>query len=169
MREVLFKTLHGSRLYNLHHEASDYDYFTVVTKAPYHRKKYAKQSIMDGQDSVVVDLGAFIVGCQKGVPQYLEALFSPVASVDTLDSMRYAYRAGTQVYDTYLRTIKALALEDTYKTKRHALRLAANLRDLRGSGRFSPVLRDREVVLFSSLAELDCEDVYALSKQIAWS
>lgn len=168
-RSILFKTIHGSRLYGLHRPDSDYDYFTVVAKAPYRRKRYAKQSIIDGEDSVVVDLGTFIVGCQKGVPQYLEALFSPVPEVDKLGAMRYAYRTGSnQVWETYLRTIKALALDDTFKSKRHALRLASNLFHLREYGRFNPVLNETQVVVYSGFAQRDSgEDVYELAKMMA--
>lgn len=171
MRQVLFKTVHGSHLYGLAHAGSDEDYFVVIAKESSHRRKrYATQNIVNGVDTTTVDLGTFLVGCQKGVPQYLEAMMSQVPEVDLIAPLRAGFVASSGVYDTYLRTMKSLALQDTFKEKRHALRLAINMRDLRLSGRFNPRLGPHAVAAATAMAEhCDGEFVYETAKRIAWS
>lgn len=170
MRTVLFKTIHGSHLYGLSHADSDQDWFVVVTKEPYRRIRYAKQSIVDDLDTTTVDLGTFMEGCRKGVPQYLEAMMSQSPTVDLLGPLRAGYRASTGVYDTYLRTIKSMALEDNFKQKRHALRLAINLNEICATGRFNPRLAVWQVSAINSYANnLDNEDLYRKALQIAWA
>lgn len=139
----LLKTLHGSRLYGLSTPESDFDWFTVVSKVRTNRRKYAKQTLKGSQDNNVVDLSTFMLGCEKGVPQYLEAMFSPLDTVNGLP-FRSSYRAGTEALNTYLRTMKSFCMADTYKTRRHAVRLAFNLRDLARYGRFNPVLTSEQ-------------------------
>lgn len=170
--ETLFKTIHGSRLYGLAHADSDYDYFTVVAKPAKNRKaRLATHSIVDGLDSNVLDLGTFLDGCVKGVPQYLEAMFSPSPEIDKIAALRAGYRVGTSVYSRYLSTIKTFAFNEKYpyKCKRHALRLALNMRDMRAAGRFNPTLDRVQVALVSSLAELDAANVYNDALAIAWA
>lgn len=169
--EILFKTIHGSRLYNLHHADSDYDYFTVIDKVKTKRAKYARQTIVDGLDSNVVDFGTFMNGCARGVPQYLEAMFSPKPEIDKISSLRAGYRVGShEAIDRYLRTIKSFAMseKDAYKRKRHALRLALNLHDIRDRGYFNPTLSAVDVELISTLANLTAEQVYNDALAIAW-
>lgn len=165
---VLFKTIHGSRLYGLHHADSDYDYYTVVDKVKTAKARYSTQTIVDSQDSLVIDFGTWVDLCTKGVPQALEAMFSPVPEVDDIADFRRGFRVGTQVYDTYLRTIKSFALAEGYKRKRHALRLALNMAELGRSGRFNPRLSDEDVKYISAMAHKSHEDVYGLAKCIAW-
>lgn len=169
--DVLFKTVHGSRLYNLAKPGSDYDYFTVIDKpAGNRRAKYARQSIVDSEDSLVVDFGTFMEGCVKGVPQFCEAMMSNMAEIDRIAALRAGYRFGSGVFDTYLRTIKSFTFseKDAYKRKRHALRLALNMHDIRRSGRFNPTLTAVQVELISTLAELSAEYVYNDALAIAW-
>lgn len=168
MREVLFKTIHGSHLYGLATPTSDIDYFTVVTKAPNKRKKYAKQSIVGSTDSNIVDLSTFMVGLEKGVPQYWEAAFSQVAEVNRIEDFLNGLRAGTRVLETYYRTIKSFALAEGYKTKRHALRLAFNARDIGRYGRFNPTLDEDTRRYISYMAHKSHEDVYGLAMCWAW-
>lgn len=175
MREVLFKTQHGSRLYGLAHAGSDDDYFTVVTKAGntsnHTRKKYAKQSIVNGVDSNVVDLGTFMVGCYMGVPQYLEAMFSDMTiGEDRIADLRRSFRASNDSYERYYRTIKSFALseDDGIKKRRHALRLALNLRDIGRYGRFNPTLSLEDKEYITAMAHKSHDDVYGLALCIAW-
>lgn len=173
MREVLFNTVHGSRLYGLAHAQSDVDYFTVVSKkggtTAHTKKRYAKQSIVEGVDSTVVDLGTFMVGCEKGVPQFLEAMFSEQSICDDkIESLRRSYRCGTGVLETYFRTMKSFALAEGYKSKRHALRLALNARDITLSGRFNPRLNDSQIEDISRGAHMHQHDVYRLAVDIVW-
>lgn len=168
--DVLFRTVHGSRLYNLHHADSDYDYYTVVDKVKTKKAKYATHKIFDGVDSVVVDFGTFMVLLDKGVPQALEACFSQQAEVDRIEAFRNGVHAGSSVWDTYLRTIKSFALQDDFKHRRHALRLALNLRDIRETGRFNPTLTDEQVVMVTELAgTLNGAAVYEEAKALVWT
>lgn len=146
-RVVLFATPHGSHLYGTAHAESDFDRFVVVTKQPYAthnaKSKYAKQTIRGGVDETVVDLTTFLNGCWKGVPQYLEAMFSPFPEMDRIAELRANYRVGTGVLSTYLRTIKSFSFDTRdggVKKRRHALRLGLNGRDILQYGRFNPRL-----------------------------
>lgn len=169
---VLFRTEHGSRLYGLSHADSDYDYYTVVDKVKTAKAHYSTHKIVDKLDSVVVDFGTFLDNCRKGVPQALEAMFASEEHVllDEIGPLRAGYRVGSdEVWDRYLRTIKSFALEDTFKHKRHALRLALNLKDLMASGRFDPTLDAVSIELVNELADkLSAEHVYNDALAIVW-
>lgn len=175
MREVLFKTVHGSRLYGLAHAGSDDDFYTVVTKEPYTGKgqgkaRYAKQTIVGDEDSMLVDLDTWVEMCKNGVPQALEAMFSQMPLVDRLGSFRNSFRCGTEVYERYFRTIKSFALaeDETIKKRRHALRLALNLNELARYGRFNPTLSADDARYITNMAHKSHEDVYGLALCIAW-
>lgn len=178
MREVLFKTVHGSRLYGLSHADSDEDFYTVVTKQStatrfgrQTRARYAKQKIDGNEDSMVVDFGTWVEMCKSGVPQALEAMFSnmPVGD-DRIADFRSGFRVGTEVYERYFRTIKSFALSEdkTIKKRRHALRLALNLRDIGRYGRFNPTLSVEDARFITNMAHKSHEDVYGLGLCIAW-
>jgi len=174
--EVLFKTVHGSRLYGLSHANSDEDFYTVVSKVKTAKAKYARQSIVDNVDSMVVDFGTWLRQCEMGVPQALEAMFSQMPLVDNIESFRLGYRCGTGVWERYLRTIKSFALNEDadeklrFKKKRHALRLAFNLNELSRYGRFNPTLDDGIAGICTIGADLmDGESVYDLAMTYVWS
>lgn len=177
-RETLFKTVHGSRLYGLAHAGSDEDFYTVVTKKQTDtrfgrqtRARYAKQKIIGNQDSMVVDFGTWVEQCRSGVPQALEAMFSemPVGE-DRIADFRTQYRVGTEVYERYLRTIKSFALaeDEGIKKRRHALRLALNMREMARTGRFNPTLSQEDARYITEYATKSHEDVYGLALCIAW-
>lgn len=166
--DVLFKTIHGSKLYGLSHENSDDDFYTVIPKVKTAKARYSKHKIVGQEDSVVVDFGTWLEQCRKGVPQALEAMFSQMPIVDNISELRSGFRVGTEVYDTYLRTIKSFALQDEFKMKRHALRLALNLRSIRKEGRFNPTLAPLQIKLVNGLATLPAERAYEWAKKIAW-
>lgn len=177
MREVLFKTVHGSRLYGLVHENSDEDFYTVVTKrnadhryGRQERARYAKQTIVGDEDTMLVDFGTWVEMCKSGVPQALEAMFSEMAVEDKIAEFREGFRAGTGVVDRYLRTIKSFAYSevDPFKRKRHALRLALNLNELLKTGRFNPTLSPVQANVISNMAHRDADEVYAIALFLAW-
>lgn len=173
MRKVLFRTVHGSHLYGLSHAGSDSDYYTVVTKKPVPtnrqvKARYAKQTIVGEDDNMVVDFGTWVEMCKTGVPQALEAMYSQMALQDDIADFRASFRVSTGVYETYMRTIKSFALQEGYKKKRHALRLALNLNELARTGRFNPTLSPEDVRYVSLYAHKGNEDVYGLAKCIAW-
>lgn len=160
--KILFQTISGSRLYGLHHAESDYDWYTVVDKVKTNKAKYSTHTIVGNRDSVVVDFGTWINLAQKGVPQALEAMFSQQAYVDELAEFRAAFRAGRQAEATYLRTMKAMSVgEDTYKQRRHVMRLGFNLHDLKAYGRFNPTLHPDDVFTINQRAgSNDMTDCY---------
>lgn len=138
---VLLATPLGPRLYGLSHAESDHDIFVVRGW----EKGRSKQSIANGIDMTIVHYDKFMRLCEKGVPQYLEAMFSPLATIDRIPFIRQTYHVGlTNVNDTYLRTIKSFWEEgveqDNFKLRRHAARLTLNLRSMHECGRFDPVL-----------------------------
>lgn len=175
-REVLFKTVHGSRLYGLSHANSDEDFYTVVTKKPYAgrgqgKARYAKQKINGDEDSMVVDFGTWVEMCRSGVPQALEAMFSDMAiGDDRIKDFRAGFRCGTEVYERYFRTIKSFALaeDEGIKKRRHALRLAINLNQMARYGRFNPTLTEDDARYITGMATKSHEDVYGLALCIAW-
>ena len=122
--KILYRTIAGSRLYGLEHADSDWDWYTVVDRVQKKKASYHSHSIVDGLDSTVVDFGTWMVDCQTGVPQALEAMFSTKPDVDELAHLRAAFKAGTK-YDVYLGIMKRMALTpkwDDYKHKRHLVR-----------------------------------------------
>lgn len=154
-RTTLFRTVHGSHLYGIAHEGSDHDTYEVVTRLPHvehngARSKYARQTIQGTEDRFVIDLSTFMAQCARGVPQALEAMFSTVPEVDSISHLRAGYRAGGEVTERYLRTMKAFYFGDA-KRVRHAARLAVNLRDLREFGRFDPTLSTNQKFLVQEL------------------
>lgn len=164
---ILFKTVHGSHLYNLAHENSDQDFYVVVDRGPMTKKyKYATQKIIDGIDTTTFDIGTWLRLCEKGVPQALEAMFSNMATVDELTALRSSYRVGfNSMRDTYVRTMENFVQAGDFKRKRHALRLWTNLGEASRHGRFNPTLSDVQVALVNSLAtRLDDDAVLRLVK-----
>lgn len=167
--KVLLKTIHGSRLYGLAHEDSDWDFYTVVEPVKKKKAKYATHRIDGALDGVVVDLGTFLGLATKGAPAALEAMFSQQAEIDEIAELRAGWKMGTdEVIDRYLRTIKSFALEDTFKHKRHALRLALNLQELMHTGRFNPTLDAMQIELVNELAKLPAKYVYNDAVALAW-
>jgi hypothetical protein len=172
--EVLFKTKHGSLLYGLAHADSDEDWFTVVTKKDgttnHTRKRYATHVIVDGQDSVVVDFGTWLVGCVSGVPQFCEAMMSQEPVVDKIAEFRANYVFGAGVYEKYMRTIKSFALseDEGIKKRRHALRLALNLQSIGRYGKFNPRLSQSDIDYITRMAHKSHEDVYGLAMCLAY-
>lgn len=175
-REVLFKTVHGSRLYGLNRAGSDEDFYTVVTKKPHvgrgqAKARYAKQTINGEEDSMVVDFGTWVEMCRSGVPQALEAMFSEMpVGIDYIADFRSSFRVSTEVYERYFSTIKSFALAEdhTIKRRRHALRLALNFNEMAWTGRFNPTLTAKDVQYITNMAAKPHRDVYELAKCIAW-
>jgi len=168
--KLLFKTPSGSRLYGLGHEDSDYDYYAVVDRVKKKKAKFSVHLIVGAVDTTTVDFGTWVNQCQAGVPLALEAMFSQQAIVDEISDFRNSFVAGTD-YSKYLGVMKAMRYEheDSFKHKRHILRLALNMKGLRERGRFNPTLNRVEIELINSLAKLPMENVYNDALALAWS
>lgn len=138
---ILFRTMHGSNLYNLAHAGSDQDYFTVIANRPRRRSRYARQSIAEGVDNLTMDLSTFMRYCDMGVHQSLEAMFSPCIEESKIEGLRRAYRINmVETRIRYMRTIKSFASHNEFKRRRHAFRLCLNLTEAMERGRFNPRL-----------------------------
>lgn len=154
--ELLLKTLHGSRLYGLSHADSDYDWFEIYGW----EKGRGRQRIAGADDRTKTTYDRFMRYCEKGVPQYLEAMFSEMAEVDNMpfDRRQYYHPGMTNVRDTYMRTIKSFWMsgteENSFKKKRHSMRLVLNLRSMMERGRFNPTLTAEEAAWVNHAAGL---------------
>lgn len=166
-KTVLFKTLHGSRLYGLANAGSDWDYYTVLDKQKNRRARYSRQTISEGLDSMVVDFGTWINMCVNGVPQALEAMFSDHVVFDDIEDFRKSFYVSTGASERYLRTITSFCMTQDPKRKRHGLRLALNMYDFTRAGRFNPTLSPNEVDYVTEQSKKDCDAVYAIAMNIA--
>lgn len=133
---VVLTTVHGSNLYGLNHATSDFDTYEVVLTG------CTKQRVVGRFDLATVTLRDYLKQVEKGVPQALEALFSPVKVVEPewaayFASLRPDYYSTV---DTYQRTIRNFLEGGTVKRWRHAVRMSFNLRDFRAEGVFNPRL-----------------------------
>lgn len=166
---TILDTVHGSHLYGLAHPGSDCDTYKVVVGDD---KSYARQRSCAGDDRLGIHLSRFLQQVDKGVPQALEALFSPVAELDPdwapfLRSLRPGIISARM---TYRRTITNFAYLDGGRTgaaklraqtteraklRRHALRLSLNLAELVATSSFDPRLSRAEAEWVIATAEAD--------------
>lgn len=141
---IVFSTEHGSHLYGMAHAGSDRDMFIVTFED--HGK--ARQNMSGLDDTVRVGWRTFLERAASGSHQSCEALFSKrkqwtpegLALLPLIEDTRVT---GADVFEKYERTIKKFS-HGTYKQRRHAARLAINLRGLRSHGRFEPELTEEE-------------------------
>lgn len=148
--ETVLVTVHGSHLYGLAKPDSDVDLFRVV----YGTGK-TKQRTADGFDVVTVPLDRFLTNVFNGSHQSCEALFSPSKYVHPDYAVFFESQVvtGADAFARYRRTIHAFSY-GTQKQRRHAMRLGYNLKELRESGRFNPVLTDGQVTMTTAISEL---------------
>lgn len=159
--KILFRTIHGSHLYGLANADSDLDYYTVIPRVKSNHRKYAKQSIVDGVDSMTVDFTTWLHYCDEGVPQALEAMFSQVPEVDLLTDFRASYRINTaNVVRTYKRTALNFSRGEKFKQRRHAIRLMLNLNDMLVYGRFNPTLEQEDIDFLNRQMEMPEDEYY---------
>lgn len=148
--KTLFETIHGSHLYGLAHAESDVDTYRVVLD-----KVKNKHTISGDQDVTVVSLDKFLLQAGKGNPQALEAMFSPIPTLDEISALRSSFRPNLgQTIHTYSRTIRNFS-HGNRKQQRHALRLAINVNDLYEHGYFNPMIPPNlaEAISLNFLAE----------------
>lgn len=138
MRELLLETVHGSTLYGLNHAESDYDLYRVWSG-----KGKMRQTIGD-EDITNKSFDQFLREISVGVPQSLEALWSPLKTVDRLDYLNI-HPGYSETLSRYQRTMKSFWLGGDFKRRRHALRLQLNVREYMQFGSFSPRLTDQQV------------------------
>lgn len=144
----ILRTVHGSRLYGTAHEHSDYDWYTVTLAG-----RKARQSIQGDQDNVVLNYVEFRKQVFRGVPQACEALWSPYAEIhpDYLPYLRSIRLWGGEAADRHERTVRNFCYGD-FKRRRHAVRMAWNLANLRQQGWYYPQMSQEQVRIAEYLA-----------------
>ena len=133
---TILSTVAGSHLYGLNHASSDYDTYEVVLAG------CTRQRVVGRFDLTTVTLRDYLKQVEKGVPQALEVLFSPVKVVEP-EWAAYFAALRPDYYSTlaiYQRTIRNFLESGTAKKWKHAVRLSFNLRDFRAEGLFDPRL-----------------------------
>jgi hypothetical protein len=113
----------------------------VIADNPTIKGRYAKQNIDGEDDALLCDLSTFMRYASKGVPQFLEAMWSQQATTDEITDLRSSFHPDLyETERTYVRTIRNFWEKPGFKFKRHAVRLTLNLLDLREYGSFNPTL-----------------------------
>lgn len=129
MPRLLFRTLHGSHLYDLATTASDTDWYEVWSELP--EGDRIQHFASDEDDSTRVSLPEFLRTVGLGVPQAIEALFAPdrMVQVDEIRFLRSALVPGTaSLANFYSRSIRDHScINPTPKRRRHSARLAHDL------------------------------------------
>lgn len=166
---LLLRTIHGSHLYGLNHASSDVDFYEVWSDDAFRGK--AKQSIVGNNDTVKVSLSEFMRQCHKGVPQSLEALYSPVKDVNEIEYFVKGFKYGHEAVNTFMRTIKSFVLDprgdkDT-KYRRHAVRLALELNQMIEKGEFTPALSEVDKGLVRRAESMSVDEVKTLIDSIS--
>lgn len=133
--------MHGSRLYGLDHANSDEDYYVVTEYGPA-KQKVTQEADGTTADFFVIGLDSFLQKVEKGTHQAIEALHSDIAKYkpEWETYFRNMRTYSPLIEETYDRTIRHLAAGDTFKKRRHAIRLMFNLIDLRRYGTFNPYM-----------------------------
>lgn len=175
MKHYLFETLGGSHLYGLANANSDIDTFRSYTGTMGHSNRKGKQRISGEDDSLEMPLGAWMTQANKGTPQALEHLWSPIAKPSPLDAMRFNFRPNTALAaDSYHNAILSIFrigsnAEDAkkYKMYRHALRLTWNLNELLTNGMFNPRMPDSAAALATEMAMENAYSEQAIKQMLA--
>jgi len=141
--DLLLKTVHGSLLYGTFGPDSDVDTYEVHLKGPTRQRK------IDSDDLTRINLDSYTDQVLRGVPQALEALYSPFSWIepDWKSYFRGLRPDYWETQQTYKRTIRNFARDtrgDHYKRRKHALRLYLNLEEFKHLGFFNPVLTAEE-------------------------
>lgn len=150
---LIFRTIHGSRLYGLANESSDEDWYYVWEgKSP-----RLTQHVRNGVDEVHGSIEGFMQRATTGSHQSLEALFSTKKEWGEGMEQKYRYIesfrvTGGDVFAKYERTIRKFCYGD-FKRRRHAVRLYLNLAALRNVGYFNPTLQEGVAFILTYLAE----------------
>lgn len=153
MSDIIFTTPHGLHLYGLAHAGSDNDSMIV-----YADERPAKNRKSGDQDIIHVGVYALIEMAQSGSHQFVEGIMSQKKIYYDESWRTYIENLQippAQIGEKYERTIKKLCFEDSFKLRRHAVRLWCNLSDMRihSLGRFDPTLTTGDVLFVSKLAK----------------
>lgn len=166
--DLIFRTIHGSRLYGLDHTGSDWDHFEVrKTRAAKAHHTVKVDDRGNTYDTVVMGIQHFLDMALSGSHQSVEALFSGRKMYgpewETFGPLLNGLViTGPTVFDKYERTIKSFSYGD-FKRRRHAVRLSYNLYDLRSEGYFNPHLTPTQITWANHLANThEGDDLHAI-------
>lgn len=163
---MILSTIHGSILYGLDHEDSDRDMYYVT------RYGKATQTVTttDGQtaDVVVTGLDEFLRKIHKGTHQAVEALFSHDAYIapEWRAYFNHMYVYSPVIEETYDRTVRHLAAEESFKRRRHAVRIAFCLQDLRDFGKFDPRMTPERIAVANRLASTSGDLIDLINEEV---
>lgn len=163
---LLLESIHGSRLYGLHHENSDWDYWRVYANTPKAKARNISQTISGDQDSVDMDFSTLVAYADRSSHQVLEMIFSQKKTHCLIDHWcdNFVVNLST-LRDLYYRTVvnfwmKAWASEGRLRTKtfRHCVRMAINLEEAQRLGRFNPTLSEATVEALRASSDIELEN-----------
>lgn len=151
---LIFRTVHGSRLYGTDHADSDNDVFEVYEDdlPNLHHSTDGTLDVTSGGISTV------LFRAMEGSHQSVEALFSPVKEwapgmEDRWGPIIKGVRVLGDAKQKYGRTIHKFSNSESVKMRRHSVRLAINLYDLeRFDGVFNPQMSNLDVQASELLA-----------------
>lgn len=160
-RTELLSTAAGSRLYGLSRPDSDWDHYVVVLEG-----SRARQEVVGDQDVTVVPLGAYVKMVERGVPQALEALWSPVAVRDPRWAA-YFSALRPNYHEARRQHLKDHATNNVSpeKLRQRYARLALNTMSLAAHNRYNPVLSGWRLQLVQ--AARDSQELSDLLHQMA--
>ena len=143
----ILRTIHGSHLYGTNHAGSDVDWYEIWLTGK------NNQAVVNGVDTTKVNLETFVRLIDKGVPQAIEALFSPysVYNVEWRPFLSALQPNVANARHTYRRTIKSQFLAGTPKKIKHAIRLSWNIMELETSGWYNPRLDQEHLDMLASI------------------
>ena len=159
---LLLQTVHGSHLYGTYTPDSDYDTYEV------HRFGKTRQRVRGQDDRTRTGLVDFTAQVLRGVPQALEALYSPYAWMEPEWEWYFkALRPGYyETLDRYRRTIINFHLDprgNGLKRRKHDLRLYLNLEEFKRKGHFNPVIAPKDQQWIASLVDTGTDGTFLIS------
>ncbi len=95
-------------------------------------------------------------------------MFSKLSKSDFFEDYRQGYYASDpKVVNTYMRTIKSFSLSETFKLRRHALRIAHNLNEILYTGRFNPTLSPNVAEEITRQAQQEPKEYFVSLKKVS--
>lgn len=140
---MILRTLHGSHLYGTATSDSDIDWYEVGLIGK------NRQGVDENKvDTTFLNLTTFTRQVFEGVPQALEALYSPYKVVNPtwqpfIGSLRPDYRRTLDTFERTVRNFMGWSYDlrpSTEKRRMHAIRLAYERASFAKFGSFDPVL-----------------------------
>lgn len=170
---ILLDAIGGSHLYGLADAESDVDRYLVEAGSRHGPDRYRHRQRSAEEDRIRVSLSGFLVRCDAGSHQALDAMFAPpeMCEIDRIADLRRGYRASSEAVRALVRVVRKFSRwegDDRHsrKRRRHAVRIAFQINDLVATGRYAPRLPDDQLDVVRSAWGMGPEDVAALCRSI---